>query len=345
MASLVSGGTDRPGPPAKPPTRQHSKTSKAGITAATGIPASATSAPPPTKAAPPSACYPPSGSLKINSSTLSVETGQEHGRYPVPRRSTTSGLKASTVGMSWDDIEILRRIDSRQIRHGGGALTNVNGKDLMDEVAGALVIEDRLHRGFVRELHNARDAGHVLFAVDKMVGGALPDWNSNPYFYLQQVRGFALTTAGQDRARGRVVQTTPSDPDEDDGRPISRLVYKQVAESIENEYRPDQIPLFLEESGIPLDRLPLPETTPAGDVNAVLTALDRPTHPAHISRPVARQPAVYRPGRRTAEHAYRTARSARMVSRRRTACRGRTGDRYASQLTGAAGCPARGPAP
>jgi uncharacterized protein (TIGR02391 family) len=177
--------------------------------------------------------------------------------------------------MSWDDIEILRRIDGRQLQYGGGALTSANGKDLMDEIAGTMVTEDRLHRGFVRELHNARDAGYLLFTVDKMVGGALPDCDSKPYFYLQQVRGFALTTAGQDRARGRVVQTGPPDPGEDDGRPISRLVCKQVAESIEHEYRPDQIPLFLEEAGIPLDRLPLPDGVQDGDVNAVLAALDQ----------------------------------------------------------------------
>ena len=177
--------------------------------------------------------------------------------------------------MSWDDIEILRRIDGRQLQYGGGALTSVNGKDLMDEIAGTMVTEDRLHRGFVRELHNARDAGYLLFTVDKMVGGALPDYDSKPYFYLQQVRGFALTTAGQDRARGRVVQTAPPDPGEDDGRAISRLVCKKVAESIENEYRPDQIPLFLEEAGVPLDRLPLPDVAQGGDVNAVLAALDQ----------------------------------------------------------------------
>jgi hypothetical protein len=90
----------------------------------------------------------------------------------------------------------------------------------------------------------------------------------------ERTRRFALTTAGQDRARGRLVQTAPPDPDEDDGRPISALVCKQVAESIANEYRPDQIPPFLHESGIPLDRLPLPDGAP-DDVSAVLAALDQ----------------------------------------------------------------------
>jgi uncharacterized protein (TIGR02391 family) len=177
--------------------------------------------------------------------------------------------------MSWDDIEILRHIDERQIQYGGGAITGSNAKDLMDEIAGAMVTEDRLHRGFVRELHNARDAGYLRFTVDKMVGGAPPDSDSDPYFYLQQVRGFALTTAGQDRARGRVVQMSPPDPDEDDGRLISRLVLKEISESIEKEYGPDQIALFLEDSGIPLDRVPLPNGASVSDVAAVLAALDQ----------------------------------------------------------------------
>ncbi|MFF5085041.1 TIGR02391 family protein [Actinoplanes sp. NPDC000266] len=177
--------------------------------------------------------------------------------------------------MSWDDIEILRRIDRHQSQHGGGELWSVNGKDLMEEVAGALVPEDHRHRGFVRELHNLRDAGYLRLTVDSMVSGALPDPDTNPYFYLQQVRRFALTTAGQDRARGRVVFTTTPDPAEDDGRPISKLVCKQVAESIASQYRPDQIRLFLEDAGIPLDRLPLPEGEREVDVDVVLVALDR----------------------------------------------------------------------
>ncbi|WP_432830513.1 hypothetical protein [Dactylosporangium sp. CA-092794] len=90
-----------------------------------------------------------------------------------------------------------------------------------------------------------------------MAGAQPPDPNANPYFYLQQVRRFALTTAGQDRARGRLVLQPAPDPDEDDGRAVSRLVCKQVAASIESEYRLDQIPLFLEDAGIPLGRIPL----------------------------------------------------------------------------------------
>jgi uncharacterized protein (TIGR02391 family) len=175
--------------------------------------------------------------------------------------------------MRWDDIEILRRIDHHQSQHGGGELWSLNGMQLMDELAGRAVSEERLHRGFLQELHNLRDGGHLRFTVDTMVGGQPPDAASNPHYYLQQVRRFALTTPGQDRARGRLVIQPLPDPAEDDGRAISRLVCEQVAIAIEKEYRPDQIPLFLNDSGIPLDRVPVSDNS-SESVAAVLAALD-----------------------------------------------------------------------
>lgn len=186
---------------------------------------------------------------------------------------TPEGVR--TVGMRWDDIEILRRIDGHQTQHGGGELWSLDGRQLMEDLAGRMVPEERFQRGFVQELHNLRDGGYLRFTLDSMVGGQTPDPNANPYFYLQQVRRFALTTAGQDRARGRFVFQPAPDPAEDDGRAISRLVCKQVAASIESEYRPDQIPLLLEESGIPLDRIPLPEGARRDDVSLILEALDQ----------------------------------------------------------------------
>jgi hypothetical protein len=50
-----------------------------------------------------------------------------------------------------------------------------------------------------------------------------------PCQYLEQIRDFALTVKGQDRARGiRVVQRLPS-PDQDDDRPISAVILQQIA--------------------------------------------------------------------------------------------------------------------
>jgi len=177
--------------------------------------------------------------------------------------------------MRWDDIEILRRIDRRQEQHGGGELWHVNGQHLMEEIAGGPVAEQQRHFGFVQELHNLRDAGLLRFHVASPPGGDPPQPGANPSYYLQQVSRFTLTTAGQDRARGRVVFQPPPDPSEDDGRPISRLILKQVAAAVEDEYRSDQLPDFLRESGIPLDRVPPQAGTSEDDVNAVLAALDR----------------------------------------------------------------------
>jgi uncharacterized protein (TIGR02391 family) len=176
--------------------------------------------------------------------------------------------------MRWDDIEILKVIDRHQEQHGGGELLSPNGMDLMHQIAGGLVGEDHRHRGFVRELLNLQDGRFLTFRVDSY-GAAPPRPDSNPHLWLQQVRRFALTTAGQDRARGRIVFRPPADPSEDDGRPISRLILKQVAAAIEDEYGLDQIPQFLRESGIPLDRVPLVADVAEDDVNAVLVALDQ----------------------------------------------------------------------
>jgi uncharacterized protein (TIGR02391 family) len=179
------------------------------------------------------------------------------------------------VGLRWDDIEILRQIDRHQQQHGGGELWHVNGMQLMEEIAGRLVAEQHRHFGFVQELHNLRDAGLLRFQVTSSPAGNPPQPGANPYYYLQQVSRFTLTVAGQDRARGRVVFQPPPDPAEDDGRPISRLILKHVAAAIEDEYRPDQIPQFLREAGIPLDRVPVPAGASEDDVTAVLVTLDR----------------------------------------------------------------------
>jgi uncharacterized protein (TIGR02391 family) len=179
--------------------------------------------------------------------------------------------------MVWDNIKILQVIDKHQERLGGGELWGVDGRQLMDDVAGAQVHDDKLVRGFLQELEILEREGYLTFtAHDRSPGNR----TGYPYSYLQQIRNFALTVKGQDRARGiRVVQPLPN-PAEDDGRAISALILQQIAFAIAEEYRPQQILVFLHEAGIPLDRLPLPGETPdvrgdpGGFVCGVLIGLD-----------------------------------------------------------------------
>lgn len=181
----------------------------------------------------------------------------------------------------WDDIQILQAVDRHQERFGGGEVWGVDGRQLMDDVAGGQVTEDRLWRGFVRELEIAAAEGYLTFKVDDYGGNAEQIRQAYPHQYLQRIRNFALTLKGQDRAHGiRVVQPLPN-PGEDDGRAISGLLLNDIAQAIAEEYRrPQQIVRFLDEAGIPLDRLPLPEGTgdissdPAGFVSGVLAGLD-----------------------------------------------------------------------
>lgn len=177
----------------------------------------------------------------------------------------------------WDNIEILRAVDRHQDRSGGGVVRGVDGCQLMDEVAGAQIADDKLVRGFLQELEILADEGYLSFRPYDPSENSRRSW---PYQYLEQVRDFALTVKGQDRARGiRVVQRLPR-PDEDDGRPISVLVLQQIAYAVAEEYTPQQILVFLDDADIPLDRLPFPEQTPdvrgdpGGFVCGVLVGLD-----------------------------------------------------------------------
>ena len=148
----------------------------------------------------------------------------------------------------------------------------------MDEIAGRQILEDKLIRGFLQELEILAAEGYLTFRAYDPTEYTRRSW---PYQYLEQIRDFALTVKGQDRARGiRVVQPLPN-PDEDDARPISALILQQIAYAITEEYTPQQVLVYLDEAGIPLDRLPLPEETPdvqgnpGGFVCAVLIGLDQ----------------------------------------------------------------------
>jgi uncharacterized protein (TIGR02391 family) len=161
--------------------------------------------------------------------------------------------------MRWDNITILQAVDRLQQQYGGGELRSVDGRELMDNVAGAQVTDDGLVRGFVLELEIAAYEGYLTYRIG---GNAEQMRHTMHYQYLQRITTFALTVKGQDRARGiRVVQPLPN-PAEDDGRAISALILQQIASVIAKEYTPRQILVFLREGGAPLDRLPLPAETP-----------------------------------------------------------------------------------
>lgn len=174
----------------------------------------------------------------------------------------------------WDNIEILQVIDRRQQEtYPGGPLRGVNGLHLMEEIAGRMVHEPQLMRGFVQELHIARDMGFLSFNVQADPRPNLAD--ADPNWYLQTISDFALTIEGQDRARGRMVVQPLPDPAEDDGRKLSNLILTEVAAAITEQYAPDEVADFLAEEGIPPPELVLPDGTTPGEAHAILAGLWR----------------------------------------------------------------------
>lgn len=173
----------------------------------------------------------------------------------------------------WDNIEILRAIDRMQQERHGGAPVNLNGIYLMDEINGSSVHENQRWRGFVQELHIARDLGLLTFRAQP---NARPNFaDAEPYNYLQTIWDFALTVTGQDRARGQVVIQPPPDPSEDDSSQLSGLILKQIAAAITGQYEPDEVTEFLREEGIPPAQLPLPVDMADGDAYTILATLWR----------------------------------------------------------------------
>jgi uncharacterized protein (TIGR02391 family) len=174
----------------------------------------------------------------------------------------------------WDNIEILQAIDRiQQETYCGGTLRSMNGLYLMEQIRGVMVHEPQLMRGFVQELHIARDLDLVTFTVKPDPRPNLAD--ADPNWYMQTLSDFALTVKGQDRARGRMVAQLLPDPGEDDGRRISDLILKQVAGAITEQYAPDEVTDFLAEEGLPPQHMDLPEGTSPGNAHAVLAALWR----------------------------------------------------------------------
>ncbi len=187
--------------------------------------------------------------------------------------------------MFFDDLHILRTIDRLEQAGSTGAL--MVGTYLLPEVTGGQpVIDERDCRNFVRELQMAREGGFLTFKVMRSPGAMEPP---NPdrmaaSYYRQQLQDFHLTPIGRDRARCRVYEREPPDPGEDDGRPITQLTFRHIAEILAGHYAPDRLKLFLEDSGIAADMLP-----PLDDPEAGLLDLFRRLMDRHRSAPAPTQ--------------------------------------------------------
>lgn len=169
----------------------------------------------------------------------------------------------------FDNLQILKAIDERQQQAEGRPLW-INAHQLLNEISGTFAADPRLMPGFLQELMIARAAGQLTCRLANQNAS-----ERDPNYYLQQISDIALTSAGQDRARNRVVLLPPPDPGEDDGHDLSDLILRQVGDAIIQEYAADQVVTFLGEQGIPPEWLSLPEGTRDGDAHAVLAAVWR----------------------------------------------------------------------
>ena len=174
----------------------------------------------------------------------------------------------------WDNVDILRGIDRyQQETYHGGPLRGINGMLLIQHLTGAYIHDQQQVRGFIQELHIARDLGLLIFDVRPSLRPNLAD--ADPNAYVQEISDFALTVSGQDRARGRVVAQPPPDLADDDGRMLSDLILREITDAITAQYALDEVAQFLADEGIPPAQLTLPEGTEEGDAHAALAALWR----------------------------------------------------------------------
>jgi hypothetical protein len=105
-----------------------------------------------------------------------------------------------------DNIDILRAIDERQQQAEGRPLW-ISAHQLLAEISGTYAADPQLMPGFLQELLIAEAAGHLTWRLTDQ-RARLQDAN----YYLQQIRDLALTTEGQDRARGRMIERPAPSP-------------------------------------------------------------------------------------------------------------------------------------
>lgn len=153
------------------------------------------------------------------------------------------------MAISWDDFEILQLIDAcdkgeRGGIHGGVALAQTLAADR------GVGLTEQDYASLIRELFVLHRGDLLTWQVMSSVGRVRPITPNEPNDYLNNIRDFALTIKGRDRARGRIVEIPTPDSNEDDGRMIATLTLEDVARSIGNVYAPFQAIQLLVEAGI-----------------------------------------------------------------------------------------------
>ncbi len=149
----------------------------------------------------------------------------------------------------WHDFEILQLIDACHQGERGGIHSGIDlAQTLATDRGVPLSNED--YASLIRELFALHDAGLLTWQVMSSIGRVREISPNDPNDYLNNIREFALTINGRDRARGQVIYVSTPDSDEDDGRPIASLTLEDVAKCIGRKYEPHQAVQLLMESCI-----------------------------------------------------------------------------------------------
>jgi hypothetical protein len=172
-----------------------------------------------------------------------------------------------------DDLHLLRAIDAMEAAEWTDGLNVMNA-------AGLEQYNEPVLKAFVRLVVVLAEDG--LLRVDYLPpqqGNVLPP-RPDELGYLSGLRNFRLTSAGLDRARGRVVLTAGLDPATDDGRRFPGRVVERAAGDIADRFTPEELQTFLVDAGIPPQRVPKAVEDKAEYITVVLKAQHRATAPA-----------------------------------------------------------------
>ena len=152
----------------------------------------------------------------------------------------------------WNDFEILQLIDACDRGERGGIHSGIALAQTLAADRG-VPFGHGYDASLIRELFVLREAGLVTWQVLSSHGRVQPITPNDPNDYLNNIREFALTTAGRDRARGQIIRVPMPDEDEDDGRMIRALTLEDIANVIGEAYSPLQVLQLLGDSGVSID--------------------------------------------------------------------------------------------